>query len=173
MLKRVVIAVAALASIALPTTASALPTIINLDATDPGNEFFIALDAGDYRVDPILDQFIAWNAWGQETSCDSDGENCSRGWIYSYRFDSLDTGDIGVGSGADRFATAIQAFDNAQPFAFSLSQMQEVRFYRPDSNFNDNEGGMSLQLVEVSEPGMTLLFGLGMIGVALHARRRA
>lgn len=170
MFKSLVASVALAASVLISGNAQA--TIINIDATDPNNGTTLSLEAGDYRVDLIEDQYIAWNAWDRVTDCDGAGENCSRGWVNTYFIDSLELGEVKVGDGNARFATAMQAFDAAEPFFFTLTSMQDVEFSRPDSNFADNAGGLSLQLTQVSEPATLALLGLGVMGVAAMRRRR-
>lgn len=171
MFKAVLTTIALAASLLIGAAAQA--TIITIDSTDPNNGTTLSLGAGDYRVDLIQDQYIAWNAWGRETGCDGAGQNCTRGWINSYVIESIELGRLGVGDSSVRFATAMQAFDTAMPFFFTLSSTQDVEFFRPDSNFNDNEGGLSLRLTDVSEPATLALLGLGVIAFAALRRRRA
>ncbi|MEO0412587.1 MAG: PEP-CTERM sorting domain-containing protein [Pseudomonadota bacterium] len=167
----------ALTSIALAATllsaGSVKATIINIDAlTGTSDVGPVELSAGNWRIDPIIDDFTAWNAWGRETGCDSNGEDCTRGWIYRYFVESAQLGTVGLGTASERFELPIQALNNAAPFFFSLAASDTLEFSIRDSNLRDNEGGISVQINRVSEPGTLALVGFGLAGVAASRRRR-
>lgn len=171
MFKSLIVSSALLLSPAVSSTASA--TIVNIDAmTGTSDVGSVELSAGNWRIDPIVDDFTAWNPWGRETGCDNAGENCSRGWIYRYFIESSELGSVGVGNTSDRFEVPIEALNNAAPFFFSLAATDMLEFTIRDSRFDDNLGGISLQINRVSEPGTLALIGLGLTGFAVSRRRR-
>ena len=177
---RTATAVLLVAGLALASRSEAT-TIIDIDArinttTNPVTHFFAA---GTYDVTPIGvaagGAYDAWNAWGFVAGCDSNGENCSNGWINSY---SLSAPGLGVPaqtfSDGGRYATPLQALNAAISTQFTIATSGTVNFFITDNPYTDNLGGMSLHVTSqpIPEPSTVLLFSTGMVGLIGFARRR-
>ncbi len=190
--------IAAAAALAAAGAAGA-STTVNVYSGDPSGEI-VNLAAGSYAAQYIGPAdggaFDAWNAWGAVDFCNGAGMNCNRGWIYQFLVDfghgvgNFDRTDLAAGglspiAGDNRiYATAGQALAAAQtdlaPFSFTLAAAQAVNFYIGDSRYDDNEGGISLRIVEkvadssgAPEPGAWALLITGFFAAGAALRRRA
>ena len=162
-----------------PAVASA--AVVNLDSElntkVVGQGVTLMLDAGSYSVTPFdnsaeNDGFIAWNAWknNEVSGCDQDGANCARGWLTSYAFRIGSDAPVGVGRG--RFDTPEKALLNATPTTFTLASDGTVEFFISDSNYSDNDGGVSLNVAPVPVPAAIGLL-VGAFAALGLVRRRA
>jgi hypothetical protein len=163
-------------------TANANAAIVNLDArlNGTGNTVDLSLTAGTYSITPIGTanggDYNAWYAWTNGvTGCDSNGENCSRGWIHSYGYESSEIGTVNVGSnGTDnRYATDLLALDHSLGSLFTLTSDAVVSFFIRDYPLTDNAGGISLDVTAVPLPAAAWLFGSALLGFVGLSRRRA
>ncbi|MEM1381640.1 MAG: hypothetical protein AAGH41_13550 [Pseudomonadota bacterium] len=154
---------------------SAHAAIINLDSRDANNGVTLTLNAGTYKASFVDGQFSSWNAWGETVTsgCDSNGANCGRGWLTNTQVSSVELGTFLFGNNG-RFATSAAAFAAAQPLVFTLTQTQQVVFRIADSRYNDNFGGISLDVREaaVPVPAAFALFACGAAGYTAFRRRR-
>jgi len=144
--------------------------VVNLDSfnTADGQEF--ELDAGTYEIRFVSGEYTAWNAWSRVRGCDRNGEHCSNGWLTNVALSSEPLGKIQFGRDG-RFATPEQALAAALPVTITLEERESVSFFIEDSVTRDNEGGVSLEIVEaeVPLPASGLLIGTAL---ALGAARR-
>lgn len=173
-MKKILAAVA----VAVTSFSMASAAIVNIDSQPSNNDQTLMLDAGTYEVSFIADMFEAWNAWGRVRGCDSDGENCSNGWLTNVNIESAEFGTLAVGRHG-RYATSALALANAEPVLFTLTSMQQVVFRIADSYYRDNRGGVSLQVAAQSPasaavpvPGAFMLFA-GAAGFAAFRRKTA
>lgn len=162
-------------------TAPASAQVVNLDAqtVTTAAPYTQLLGAGTYQVfdvgsgDIAGALYTAWNPWGSGSGgCDTSGAGCSWGW---YRRWYMDFGSGAVGNNIGFFANASLALANAQgddPHTFTLAVPTTVKFWIGDSDYFDNTGGVSLNVVAVPEPETWALMmaGLGLLGFV--ARRR-
>jgi hypothetical protein len=146
---------------------------VNLNAGDPLNGVELNLAAGTYEVTPTDDPNLAWNAWssgGAVRGCDTNGENCSQGFIHQYSITIAGLTTLVANGG--RYQTAQMAFDNASSFVFSIAQDQIVSFRIADINYGDNFGGVSLNVNAVPLPAAAWLFLSAIGGMAGFKRLR-
>jgi hypothetical protein len=158
-------------SVAVPAAA----VIVDIDAFDnrPQNPVEIDLPAGAYTLVPVDGAgggaYTATNFWGVVEDCDPSGADCRYGWIwqYVYESDSIRETDVRV---PDRWATPELAFAGATPVSFDLYEPETVSFYFVDCyDFDDNEGGVSLDVRLVPEPGRATLVVVGLLGLVARA----
>jgi hypothetical protein len=157
-----------------PMTVNA--AVVDLTAKNINNLNAVELNlaAGTYNVNPFAGTFTAWNAWGKTTGCDVAGENCSKGWINSYSIETPETGVMLITDHA-RYSTSELALLNSISSTFTLLADATVKFFINDSYFKDNIGGMSLNVMNVSEvpvPAAALLFAPALLGF-MGLRRKA
>ena len=144
-------------------------TIVNIDARvhSTENPISIVLDTGDWLITPIDTSmggaFTAWNAWG-----------VSGRWLNFYVVESETIPSTIVGEGWDQgqqYPTPEIAFENASAFEFSLLQQESINLSITDnsSELFDNQGGMSLSIVQIPEPATILLLAFG--GLALRKKK--
>ncbi len=167
-MKRFVATIAsAIAAISMANAA----TIVDIDSKPSDNGVTLSLAAGIYEVSFISSMFDAWNAWGKTSGCDNNGENCSQGWLTNV--DVLIDNTIYKYGRNGKFETPELALDNASPFTLTLTELTDVTFYIDDINYNDNKGGVSLQVASVATPvpAAGLLF-LGGVAAYNASRRR-
>ena len=146
---------------------------VNSEAGDPnGNSVTVTLDAGSYELSFIDGLYDAWNAWDNVTDCDSNGENCSRGWITN--LDVLAEGTIYKIGRHGKFATPEQALAAASSFTLVLTAMTDVTFFINDHHLPDNVGGVSLKIAStaVPVPAAGLAFVTGAAAFAGASRRK-
>lgn len=172
---------AAALALALSASAASAATV-NLNSMTntktPGAGEVLTLGPGEYVVTPIDGRddngFIAWNAWSNNPveNCDADGANCRKGWLtnYAYRIGGLDP----VLKSSGVFATPQKALDNAKIATFTLTATETVEFFISDSNYGDNDGGVSLRVSQVPVPAAAglLVAALGGLGIARRRRGR-
>jgi len=148
------------------------------------------LSAGLYSVtatNPSLDGtalFNAANRFGPSVAsgCQSGGVDCAQGWEHTYYVKLPSATGLKYGSGEGispsgpaYFSTAATAFSNAVPSTFQLASSGTVKLYWVDDNWNDNAGGISLNVAAVPEPGewAMMLAGLGVVGLIAKRRRQS
>lgn len=131
----------------------------------------ITLNAGTYTVQAVQGK---WNAWGDNIveGCDSGGFGCSKGWLSSFNIESLDIGNIQVGSNNNRFSSGELALANAPSFQFTINGSQDITFYISDNNHRDNVGGLSVSVSPVPEASTIALLSAGLGFVSFVARRK-
>ncbi|MEO1657235.1 MAG: hypothetical protein AAFR65_05890, partial [Pseudomonadota bacterium] len=61
--------------------AQAATMVVDINSRPSDNGVTVTLDAGVYELSFVEGMYDAWNAWGRNSGCDSNGENCSRGWL--------------------------------------------------------------------------------------------
>lgn len=154
--------------LALPVGA----VIVDIDARDntPSAPVEVELPAGAYTLFPVDvaggGAYTATNFWGVVESCDENGADCRYGWIWQYVFASDSIPETQVLT-PDRWATPELAFAGAVETSFDLYNPETVRLYFTDSPFDDNQEGVSLDIVLVPEPARAVL--LLVAGLALAA----
>jgi hypothetical protein len=172
-------ALAALALLLCSLPAAAV--VVDIDARDntPATPVEVSLDAGAYTLVPVDvaggGAYTATNFWDTVERCDETGGDCRYGWIWQYVFasDSLPETQV-VADG--RWATPELAFANAFETSFDLYEPETLRLYFIDNPYDDNLGGVSLDVVLVPEPGRAALVLVGALGLAassLLSRPRA
>jgi len=133
--------------------ANAVIVNINSVTNHDGNPVSIFFNAGTYDVTPIgVDNggaFNAWNAWSYVAGCDSNGENCSYGWLNRYYIYSSEFGEMLL-TDHNRYANQSLALSNAISTSFTLTNDATVDFYIWDGDNGseswDNSGGISLDI---------------------------
>lgn len=126
---------------------------IDIDATDPNNTVSQPLPAGTFEIIPVSGTYVAWNAWSSVSGCDSNGENCSNGFIYSYSYNSPSLSAQSFNLGTRRYETDVQALAAAQAEpteSFTLALAETVDFLINDSAYTDNSGGVSLEIYQIT-----------------------
>ena len=152
-----------------PITASA--AVVDLNSTSNLNPVELNLTAGTYNVNPFAGTFTSWNAWGPTTGCDNAGANCTKGWINNYSIDTSETAAFLISDGG-RYSTPELALLNSLSTTFTLLSDATVKFFINDSNYNDNTGGMSLNVSAVPIPAAAFLFAPALLGF-MGLRRKA
>jgi len=168
------LALLALALLAPPAGAA----IVDLDARDntPADPVEVSLDSGAYTLVPVDvaggGAYTATNFWNTVERCDETGGDCRYGWIWQYVLasDSLPETQV-VADG--RWATPELAFANAFETSFDLYEPETLRLYFIDSPYDDNLGGVSLDVVLVPEPARAVLVLVGALGLVLSRQRNA
>ena len=159
--------------------AASFNQIIDIDArlNSNNNPISLMLSAGIYSVDYIGKNdggaYDAWNAWGSVFGCDSNGENCSIGWLSRYSISSNNFNQTLAGN--SRYDTALMAMQNALDTSFTVASDSTVNFFIPDSVYGDNEGGVSLRLSSQSIPEPASILGLlsvGAIGISIFKGKK-
>lgn len=174
-------------------SASASAEIINLPVFEK-LDHEVALQAGTWQITPVKEKetpganYTAYNVWGFSRGC-TDGLNCTNGYRWAYELvdgadnviSSFNTSASALGFGNTESAeTAFDIARDAGPFTFTLETAQTLRFIYSDSRYDDNVGGVSLDLSllqspppsGVPTPGTALLLGLGLAALAGGAARR-
>ena len=170
-------ALAALTAVCVPNMANAAIATVDLDARANVSLLTavdLTLDTGSYVASPAPTPVgpDAWNAWGW-TSVDSSGgyEPGDTGWLNSY---VIEIGGVRheVWDGLIH-PTAEAAFASMQPYVFDVAaDASTVSFYIDDSpDYQDNLGGLSLEISQVPVPGAIWLLGSGVLGLAALRKR--
>jgi hypothetical protein len=152
----------------------------------------LVLGPGAYTVTPVATPaagalYTAANRFGFVDQCGTGGTGCKIGWEHNYwvkvgtgsaatPVGSAPAGGIGPHVGGAYFASDALAFGNAAGTTLNIAAANtNVRFYWLDDHWNDNQGGLSLNVTPVPEPHewAMLLAGLGMVGAIARRRRRA
>lgn len=122
--------------------------LINLNAVKNGSTgpVTLALKAGDYKITPISSHYSSWMAYSSIADCYTD-ERCIRGWSNRYQYSTYGNS---VTNGDDGFKTPELAFANATSSTFFLGSDTDVLFLLFDSIYDDNQGGMSLKVENIS-----------------------
>jgi len=178
----------------LSATASGRPALSDADplntrfgaATPSISVVYVSqfLEAGEYVVTPVASPYLAANRFGTVSGCGAGGSGCQTGWEHTYyvKFDpflaAIRAGEgEGLGPvGSAYYSTAAGAFAAAASTTFTLTSARTVGFYWLDDNWNDNQGGVSLNVALVPEPHewAMMLAGLALVwGVARRQRERA
>ncbi|HDY85511.1 hypothetical protein LCGC14_0635610 [marine sediment metagenome] len=132
-----------------PITVNAAVVDLTAKTNTNLNPVELFLTAGTYSVNPFAGIFTSWNAWSATSGCNGAGENCSKGWINSYSFETPETG-VNFISNLSRYATPELALLNAISTTFTLLSDATVKFFIRDTNYKDNTGGMSLNVSAIS-----------------------
>ncbi len=164
--------------------AASFSEIIDIDSKQntTSNPISLMLSAGTYSVDYIGINdggvYSGWNAWeGKVEKCNSNGENCRRGWKnrYGISFDGVSN----LYTSGKNYATVSQAMLNAVNTSFTLASDTTVNFFINDKFYDDNIQGVSLRLSSTSisqsvpEPASMLgLLAVGTIGVSTLKRKK-
>ncbi|GGI32890.1 PEPxxWA-CTERM sorting domain-containing protein [Bradyrhizobium guangdongense] len=178
---------------------SAHASIVNYDATNPAGTTII-LAAGTYQVQLIGTAaggaYDAWDPWsgGTVSGCDGTGANCAQGWTdrFTISFNGNTTQYLLPSS--SYFSTATQALTAyttspldqqvngglstpaPNPITFSLAAATPVTFGVADFPYNDNTGGVSLDVTPmtsaVPEPSTWAMLMVGFLGLVGLANRR-
>jgi len=130
-----------------------LVATVDLDATNQNNQATVNLPAGNYEIVPISGTYVAWNAWGNVSGCDANGENCNEGYVYEYQYSSPTIGTNNFSLLGSRYATASQALAAAQSqpaVTFSLPGTELLVLHINDSVYNDNTGGVTLEIYQIT-----------------------
>ena len=174
----------------LSATASGRPALADADplntsfgaATSSISVVYVSqfLGAGQYVVTPVASPFLAANRFGTVSGCGAGGSGCQTGWEHTY-YVKFDTGLAAVRSGEGEglgpvgsayYSTAAGAFAAGASTTFTLSSARTVGFYWLDDNWDDNQGGVSLNVALVPEPHEWAMMLAGMAVVWGVARRR-
>jgi hypothetical protein len=136
----------------------------------------ISLSAGTWRVEPAGPAaggaYTAWNAWGGAVGgCEAQGRNCGIGWMHWYRIQSPGSARMRLEDGI-LYAGAASALANGVGAEFTLPAAQTTYFFIFDTGPDDNVGGVSLRLSQVTAPATLALFGAALAGLAAGQRRR-
>lgn len=148
--------------------AASFNQIIDIDAklNTRNNLVSLMLSAGTYGVDYIGmndgGAYDGWNAWGRVSGCNSNGENCTNGWLNSYVISFKNFSQIVTSN--NRYSNSFIATQNAVNLSFTLPSDMMVNFFIPDSVYEDNVGGISLKLSSQSVPEPSSMLGLLAIG---------
>lgn len=110
----------------------------------------IVLPKGNHTVTPVSGTYTAWHPWGgdsQTLDCDSAGENCYQGWLANYSIAVPADGGFRVTDFyTNVFETEEQALEASSGALIVSDGETPISFYVPDSFYEDNAGGMTLQI---------------------------
>lgn len=174
--------------IGLAKTGFAVPGSITLDsAIDSGGEYTTGInllfEAGTYEFSVVSG---GWNAWfigsGQVSGCDSEGANCTKGWLWSMDIYQPSTSTyFRLGNHTDRYDTESKALSAHAGESLVLNQPTDgdLWFFIKDGNpgdgkrlVGDNYGSVTFAVSPVPvvpEPISAILFVIG--GATLGLRR--
>ncbi len=130
--------------------------VVNIDANSSSYESPVTcfFEAGTYLVTPIgIDDGGVYNAWNNHYT--------SGAWLNRYGF-YCDEFEIYIDDGM-AYDTELEALANAQSSQFTITSDSNVNFYIFDlpGMYQDNIGGMSVEVTPVPEPISFLLFPFG------------
>jgi hypothetical protein len=161
----------ALALLALLLASPAGAVIVDVHSRDntPAAPVEVSLDAGAYALVPVDiaggGAYTATNFWNTVERCDEFGGDCRYGWIWQFVFASDSIPETPVVA-PGRWATPELAFAHAFETSLDLYEPETVRFYFVDGEFEDNQEGVSLEIVFVPEPARAALVLVGALVLA-------
>lgn len=118
----------------------------------------LTLDEGCYTVQPVAGTFKAWSPWRNAPAGCQTGDTCTNGFTTDFQVKAdgfTDRADkIRVFTKPTTWRTQDLALANPTTGTFCLSTTQKVGFRVNDTQFGDNQAGVSLKVSSACSAGL-------------------